>query len=92
MESQNSVIDDVILVIDGMIEVVWSASDQTPSAAEGVVSIPTSGTIYPVPSTHTIMRIQHIPPWDHGTDGWDNRYQWRFEDSTEMRRKLVAPN
>ena len=83
MESQNSVIDDGrILVIDGMIEAVWSASDPTPSAAEGVVSIPTSGTIYPgFIDPHNHAKYNIIPLWDHGTDGWDNRYQWQAEDS-----------
>jgi len=83
MESQDSVIDDGrILVIDGMIEAVWSASESTPSAAEGVVSIPTSGTIYPgFIDPHNHAKYNIIPLWDHGTDGWDNRYQWQAEDS-----------
>ena len=83
MESQDSVIDDGrILVIDGMIEAVWSASDPTPSAAEGVVSIPTSGTIYPgFIDPHNHAKYNIIPLWDHGTNGWDNRYQWQAEDS-----------
>ena len=83
MESQDSVIDDGrILVIDGMIEAVWSASESIPSAAEGVVSIPTSGTIYPgFIDPHNHAKYNIIPLWDHGTDGWDNRYQWQAENS-----------
>ena len=65
-----------------MIEAVWSASDPTPSAAEGVVSISTSGTIYPgFIDPHNHAKYNIIPLWDHGTDGWDNRYQWQAEDS-----------
>ena len=83
MESQDSVIDDGrILVVDGMIEAVWSASDPAPSAAEGVVSISTSGTIYPgFIDPHNHAKYNIIPLWDHGTNGWDNRYQWQAEDS-----------
>ena len=48
MVSQSDVIDDGrILVRDGIIEAVWSASDEAPPQAEGVVHVPTSGTIYP---------------------------------------------
>ena len=94
MESQNSVIDDGrILVIDGMIEAVWSASDQTPSAAEGVVSIPTSGTIYPVSLIHTIMRnttlfhygITELMAGITATNG-------RLRIHTEMRKGSWFPN
>jgi len=83
MESFDSIIDDGrILVVDGMIEAVWSASDPAPSAAEGVVSIPTSGTIYPgFIDPHNHAKYNIIPLWDHGTNGWDNRYQWQAEDS-----------
>ena len=83
MESQDSVIDDGrILVVDGLIEAVWSASDPAPSAAEGVVSISTSGTIYPgFIDPHNHAKYNIIPLWDHGTNGWDNRYQWQAEDS-----------
>ena len=83
MESENSVIDDGrILVIDGMIEAVWSSTDNAPAAAQGVMSIPTSGTIYPGfidPHNHAHYNI--IPLWDHGTTGWDNRYQWQAVDN-----------
>ena len=83
MESYDSIIDDGrILVVDGMIEAVWSASDPAPAAAEGVVSIPTSGTIYPgFIDPHNHAKYNIIPLWDHGTNGWDNRYQWQAEDS-----------
>ncbi|GIT11326.1 MAG: hypothetical protein CM1200mP32_08190 [Methanobacteriota archaeon] len=83
MESEESIIDDGrILVVDGIIEAVWSASDVTPAAAQGVVSIPTSGTIYPgFIDPHNHAKYNIIPLWDHGTDGWDNRYQWQAEDS-----------
>ena len=49
---------------------------------EGVVSIPTSGTIYPGfidPHNHAHYNI--IPLWDHGTNGWQNRYQWQADDA-----------
>ncbi|MEE3200883.1 MAG: amidohydrolase family protein [Candidatus Thermoplasmatota archaeon] len=83
MESEESVIEDGrILVVDGMIEAVWSASDESPAAAQGVMSIPTSGTIYPgFIDPHNHAKYNIIPLWDHGTDGWDNRYQWQAEDS-----------
>tara|TARA_B100000427_G_scaffold326206_1_gene334427 strand:- start:896 stop:3508 length:2613 start_codon:yes stop_codon:yes gene_type:complete len=79
MVSQNDVIDDGrVLVRDGIIEAVWSASDETPSQAEGVVHVPTSGTIYPgFVDPHNHAKYNLIPLWDHGTDGWDNRYQWQ---------------
>ncbi|RCH71323.1 MAG: hypothetical protein DBX06_07105 [Candidatus Poseidoniales archaeon] len=79
MESQNSVIDDGrILIVDGMIEAVWSAADGAPAAADGIPSIPTSGTIYPgFIDPHNHAKYNLIPLWDHGTDGWDNRYQWQ---------------
>ena len=83
MESQNDVIDDGrILIRDGIIQEVWSSSEPLPASAEGVVSIPTSGTIYPGfidPHNHAHYNI--IPLWDHGTDGWQNRYQWQADDS-----------
>ena len=83
MESEDSVIDDGrILVVDGMIEAVWSASDSAPPAAQGVMSIPTSGTIYPgFIDPHNHAKYNIIPLWDHGTNGWNNRYQWQAEDS-----------
>ena len=69
-------------MVDGMIEAVWSASDESPAAAQGVMSIPTSGTIYPgFIDPHNHAKYNIIPLWDHGTDGWDNRYQWQAEDS-----------
>ncbi len=101
MESQNDVIDDGrILIVDGMIEEIWSSSEPDPESAEGVVSIPTSGTIYPgFIDPHNHAKYNLIPLWDHGTDGWDNRYQWQsysgysdakdigcsIEDSSAMR-------
>ena len=83
MESEQSVINDGrILVVDGMIEAVWSATDVAPPAAQGVASIPTSGTIYPgFIDPHNHAKYNIIPLWDHGTDGWENRYQWQAEDS-----------
>ena len=30
---------------------------------------------------HNHAKYNIIPLWDHGTDGWDNRYQWQAEDS-----------
>ena len=79
MVSQDDVIDDGrILVRDGMIEAVWSSSEDAPAAAEGVVHVPTSGTIYPgFVDPHNHAKYNLIPLWDHGTDGWDNRYQWQ---------------
>jgi len=79
METENSVIDQGrILVTDGVIEAVWDASSPAPDAAEGVTSIPTSGTIYPgFIDPHNHAKYNLIPLWDHGTDGWDNRYQWQ---------------
>ena len=79
MESIDSIIDDGrILVRNGMIEAIWSASDGAPASAEGVPSVPTSGTIYPgFIDAHNHAKYNLIPLWDHGTDGWDNRYQWQ---------------
>ena len=79
MESIDSVIDDGrILVRNGVIEAVWSASEGTPEGAEGVPIIATSGTIYPgFIDAHNHAKYNLIPLWDHGTDGWDNRYQWQ---------------
>ena len=83
MVAQDDVIDDGrVLVRDGMIEAVWSAADGAPATAEGVVSIPTSGTIYPgFIDAHNHAKYNIIPLWDHGTNGWQNRYQWQAEDS-----------
>ena len=79
MVSQDDIIDDGrVLVRDGMIEAVWSSSEDAPAAAEGVVHVPTSGTIYPgFVDPHNHAKYNLIPLWDHGTDGWDNRYQWQ---------------
>ena len=79
MESIDSIIDDGhILVRNGIIEAVWSSSDETPEIAEGVTSIKTSGTIYPgFVDPHNHAKYNLIPLWDHGTDGWENRYQWQ---------------
>ncbi len=101
MESQTDVIDDGrILIVDGIIQEIWSSSEPDPESAEGVVSIPTSGTIYPgFIDPHNHAKYNLIPLWDHGTDGWQNRYQWQsysgysdakdigcsIEDSSAMR-------
>ena len=101
MESQNDIIEDGrILIVDGMIQNIWSSSEPEPELAEGVVSISTSGTIYPgFIDPHNHAKYNLIPLWDHGTDGWDNRYQWQsysgyseakdigcsIEDSSAMR-------
>ena len=79
MIAQDDIIDDGrVLVRDGMIEAVWSSSEDAPAAAEGVVHVPTSGTIYPgFVDPHNHAKYNLIPLWDHGTDGWDNRYQWQ---------------
>lgn len=79
MVAQDDIIDDGrVLVRDGMIEAVWSSSEDAPAAAEGVVHVPTSGTIYPgFVDPHNHAKYNLIPLWDHGTDGWDNRYQWQ---------------
>ncbi len=79
MASESDVIEDGrVLVRDGMIEAVWSAAEGAPATASGVMSIPTSGTIYPgFIDPHNHAKYNLIPLWDHGTDGWDNRYQWQ---------------
>ena len=79
MVSESDVIEDGrVLVRDGIIEAVWSAAEGAPATAAGVMSIPTSGTIYPgFIDPHNHAKYNLIPLWDHGTDGWDNRYQWQ---------------
>ena len=66
MESQNDVIDDGrILIVDGMIQEIWSSSEPDPESAEGVLSIPTSGTIYPgFIDPHNHAKYNLIPLWD----------------------------
>ena len=79
MVSESDIIEDGrILVRDGMIEAVWSAEEGAPATAAGVISIQTSGTIYPgFIDPHNHAKYNLIPLWDHGTNGWDNRYQWQ---------------
>ena len=49
----------------------------SPEGAIGAPVIQTSGTIYPgFIDPHNHAKYNLIPLWDHGTDGWDNRYQW----------------
>ena len=83
MASENAVIPNGnVLVIDGIIEAVWSDADPEPQAAEGVMTIDTSGTIYPgLIDAHNHAHYNYIPLWDHGTNGWQNRYQWQAEEA-----------
>ena len=47
---------------------------------EGIPVHATSGTIFPgLIDSHNHPHYNAIPLWDHGTAGWDNRYQWRTE-------------
>ena len=83
MIAENSVIEDgQVLVTNGIIEAVWSSDDLTPNIAAGVeIIIETSGVIYPgLIDIHNHPHYNFIPLWDHGTNGWDNRYEWRTED------------
>lgn len=81
MESESSVLlNGHVLVIDGMISAVWSEGQTMPTAAEGVEQIETGGIIYPgLLDVHNHPHYNAIPIWDHGTDGWNNRYEWRTE-------------
>ena len=81
MESESSVLlNGNILVVDGIISAVWSEGQTIPSAAEGIEIIDTGGIIYPgLLDVHNHPHYNVIPIWDHGTDGWENRYQWRTE-------------
>ncbi len=81
MESESSVLlNGNILVVDGTISAVWSEGQTIPSAAEGIEIIDTGGIIYPgLLDVHNHPHYNVIPIWDHGTDGWENRYQWRTE-------------
>ena len=81
MESESSVLlNGHILVEDGIISAVWSEGQTLPSAAEGVEIIDTGGIIYPgLLDVHNHPHYNVIPIWDHGTNGWENRYQWRTE-------------
>ena len=100
MESQNDVIDDGrIPIVDGMIQEIWSSSEPDPESAEGgyqfLLVVPFTRFIDP----HNHAKYNLIPLWDHGTEGWDNRYQWQsysgysdakdigcsIEDSSAMR-------
>ena len=66
MVSENDVIEDGrVLVRDGMIEAVWSAEEGAPATAAGVISIQTSGTIYPgFIDPHNHAKYNLIPLWD----------------------------
>jgi len=81
MESESSVLlNGNVLVEDGIISAVWSEGQTMPTAAEGIEIIDTGGIIYPgLLDVHNHPHYNVIPIWDHGTDGWDNRYQWRTE-------------
>lgn len=81
MESESSVLlNGHVLVVDGMISAVWSEGQTMPTAAEGVEQIETGGIIYPgLLDVHNHPHYNAIPIWDHGTDGWNNRYEWRTE-------------
>ena len=81
MESESSVLlNGHVLVVDGMISEVWSEGQTMPTAAEGVEQIDTGGIIYPgLLDVHNHPHYNAIPIWDHGTDGWNNRYEWRTE-------------
>jgi 5-methylthioadenosine/S-adenosylhomocysteine deaminase len=81
MESESSVLlNGNVLVENGVISAVWSEGQTTPTAAIGVEVIETGGVIYPgLIDVHNHPHYNAIPIWDHGTDGWDNRYQWRTE-------------
>ena len=56
MESEQSVINDGrILVVDGMIEAVWSATDTPPATAQGVVQYQLVALFIQGLLTHIIM-------------------------------------
>ena len=62
----------------------WSTSNQT------------SGTIYPgFIDPHNHAKYNLIPLWDHGTDGWDNRYQWQsysgYSDAKDIGCSISDP-
>ncbi len=81
MESESSILlNGYILVEDGLISAIWSEGQTIPNAAEGIEIIDTGGVIYPgLLDVHNHPHYNVIPIWDHGTDGWENRYQWRTE-------------
>ena len=91
MESEDSVIPyGSVLVTDGMIEAVW-ASGQQPVTVNltDVPLIKTNGTIYPgLIDVHNHAKYNIIPLWDHGTDGWSNRYQWQAEASYQTAKDV----
>ena len=83
MESESSVLlNGHVLVVEGLISAVWSEGQTMPTAAEGIEQIETGGIIYPgLLDVHNHPHYNAIPIWDHGTDGWDNRYEWRTENA-----------
>ena len=87
MESESSVLfNGYVLVEDGIISAVWSEGQTIPIASEGVEIIDTGGIIYPgLLDVHNHPHYNVIPIWDHGTNGWENRYQWRTNQSTKKR-------
>jgi len=83
MESESSVLlNGHVLVVEGLISAVWSEGQTMPTAAEGIEQIETGGIIYPgLLDVHNHPHYNAIPIWDHGTDGWNNRYEWRTENA-----------
>ena len=97
MESQDSILEQGnILVSDGLISAVWESGESPPEEAIGAPVIQTSGTIYPgFIDPHNHAKYNLIPLWDHGTDGWDNRYQWQsysgYSDAKDIGCSISDP-
>ena len=97
MESQDSILEQGnILVSDGLITAVWESGESPPEEAIGAPLIQTSGTIYPgFIDPHNHAKYNLIPLWDHGTDGWDNRYQWQsysgYSDAKDIGCSISDP-
>ena len=97
MESQDSILEQGnILVSDGLITALWESAESPPEEAIGAPVIQTSGTIYPgFIDPHNHAKYNLIPLWDHGTDGWDNRYQWQsysgYSDAKDIGCSISDP-
>ena len=81
MTSESDVIDHgSMLIRDGQIAAIWTDLPPAGVNLEGIPVHATSGTIFPgLIDSHNHPHYNAIPLWDHGTAGWDNRYQWRTE-------------
>ena len=82
MLEQDEIIENGHLLIeDGIITAIWSTQDPTPEQALTIPEsmwINTNGVIYPgLIDAHNHAHYNFIPLWDHGGDGWSNRYQWQ---------------